>query len=129
MVTAIDFYFCKQKHVSPSIQLPSLEIEMASEINDKTRIPVVWVFIFIGFFVTICCGIIGGAVLYVTDIKTNQAVDSVRITNLDSRVNNLEGSVKEAIMEMKADLKDLANYVNQREHNATTKSKARSNHQ
>ena len=94
---------------------------MSGEINDKTRIPIVWVFVFLGFFITMCCGIIGGAVLYVTDIKTNQAVDSVRITNLDTRVGALEGSVKEALMEMKADLKDLANYVNERERREATK--------
>lgn len=88
---------------------------MGSEINDKTRIPIVWVFIFLGFFVTLCCGIIGGAVLYVTDIKTSQAVDSVRISNLDSRVNSLESSWSGALQEIKRDLKDLAQYVNERE--------------
>lgn len=117
MVHAIDFYFCKSKRVTPSgkHQIPSIEVQMGSEINDKTRIPIVWVFVFIGFFMTLCCGIIGGAVLYVTDIKTNQAVDSVRISNLDTRVNSLESSWSGALQEIKRDLKDLANYVNERE--------------
>ena len=119
MVQAVDFYLCPSKPMTPSgKQIPHVECHLNTEINDKPRIPIMWVFIFIGFFMTICCGIIGGAVLYVTDIKTNQAVDSVRITNLDTRVNSLESSVKDAIFEMKKDLKDLANYVNEREKRA-----------
>lgn len=116
MVRAVDFFVCRRNSMSPfGKQHPSVEIEMAEQIDDRTRVPISWVFSVIVFIMVAVSGVIGGAVLYVTDIKTSQAVASVQIANLDARVNGLEGSMQAAILEIKGNLKDLADYVNNRE--------------
>lgn len=116
MVRAVDFYLCKYGAVRPSNKHTySMEMEMASQIDEKTRIPVGWMMGMISGFVIVCSGVVGGAVLYVTDMKTNQAVTAVNVANLDSRVTTLEGSLKEAILDIRNDLKDLTKYVNDKE--------------
>ncbi len=116
MAYAVDFFVNHPKSMSPfGKQHPSVEIEMAAQIDDRTRVPLSWVFSVIICIMVAVSGVIGGAVLYVTDIKTSQAVASVQIANLDARVNGLEGSMQAAILEIKGNLKDLADYVNNRE--------------
>lgn len=114
MVRALDFYVCREKSMAPSKHkhISAVEIEMGSQIDDRTRIPLAWMIGLLAMIVTAVTTVIGGGILYLADMKTTQAVDSVRITNLDSRVNTLEGSYKE-ITEMKGDLKTLAAFVNE----------------
>lgn len=128
MVQALDFYVCWPKNLARSKHkqhMPRVEIEMANDLSDRTRIPIGWMIGLIFFLVTASGSIIGGAILYITNLSTQQAVDSVRISNLDTRVNNLEGSFKESILEMKGDLKDLANYVNELKYEKARKESAR----
>lgn len=114
MVRALDFYVRRAENMAPSKHkhIPTMELEMGSQIDDRTRIPLSWMLGMIAALITAVATIVGGAILYLADMKTTQAVDSIRITNLDSRVNSLESSYKE-ITEMKGDLKTLAAFVNE----------------
>ena len=77
------------------------------QINERTSVPLGWFFGFIAALVLAVAGIVGGAVLYVTDMKTSQAVDSVRLTGIDNRVSNLESSFNSAVLEIRNDIKEL----------------------
>lgn len=116
MVHAIDFSLCHELNVKKSEHKPKAWVEMAmsSDLSDKTRIPLIWVFTFIAFFCLSILGMMAGAILYVSDLKLQIQVEHVRVSNLEAIQASSVSEMKGSIQEIKLDIKDIMNRLEDR---------------
>lgn len=113
MFRTVDLYLYTPRSVT-KFRKPqrALEIEVTNHLDERSKVPIVWVFVFIAFFVVSVSAIIAWSILYVTDIKMKGEINAVRMSNLESTQANGMSELKSSITELKTDLRELVRGVN-----------------
>lgn len=109
MVQAVELSLYRERTLTPFGQTypAMMEISMAQDIGNNTKIPVSWFFGFFAFVLVVASSIVAYSILYITDIKLKGEINSVRITNLEANQQQSLADIKAAMTEQKNEFKAL----------------------
>lgn len=69
-------------------------------IDEKTKVPLIWIFI--------ALTALAGVILYITDLRSENRINAIRIDSVEKRQDTLEKDIKQDIRDIKAALDELA---------------------